>query len=107
MSRMRSVDGFYFAGAVVAAGWTLAAIVATAWGTLFDWPDFVHINYGFPLTFATHTTSTFVGAVDQWTVDVGALASDVLFWIAGTIVIFIAFIYLARREAKTRQAPKQ
>lgn len=104
MSRLRSVDGFYVAGVVVAAGWAIAAAVAIAWGTLLNWPDFVHINYGFPVTFATHTTSTFVGAVDEWSLDIGALAGDILFWIAGTIVIFIGFIYLARREAKSNPA---
>ena len=101
---MRSVDGFYVAGAIVAAGWAVAATVALAWGTLFNWPDFVHMNYGFPLTFATHTTSTFIGAVDKWSLDIGALASDFLFWIAGTIVIFGLFISLARRESKSNPA---
>jgi hypothetical protein len=102
---MRSVDGFYIAGVIVAAGWAVAATVAIAWGTFFNWPDFVHFSYGFPLTFATHTTSTLVGAVDTWSLDIGALASDILFWSGGTIVIFIAFIYLARREARVNPAP--
>lgn len=97
---MRSANGFYIAGVVVAAGWAVAATVAITWGRFFDWPDFVHFDYGFPLTFATHTTSTFVGAVDEWSLDMGSLATDVLFWIAGTIVIIVGFVYLARREAR-------
>lgn len=105
MSRMRSVDGFYAAGAIVAAGWAVAATVAITWGRFFNYPDFVHFDFGFPLTFATHTTSTFVGAVDEWSVDVGLLAGDILFWIAGAIVIILGFVLLARREAGANPSP--
>ncbi len=104
MSRRRRVDAFYLLGVIVASGWALGAIAALVWGTLLNWPDFVHVNYGFPFAFATHTTSTIVGAVDQWSLDIGALANDLLFWIAGTIAIFVGFIYLARREALTNPA---
>jgi hypothetical protein len=105
MSHTRSGERFYLAGVVVAAGWATAAIVAIAWGTLLDWPDFVHTNYGFPFTFATHTTSTLVGAVDDWSLDLAALESDIVFWIAGTILIFVLFIYLARRASRSNPTP--
>jgi hypothetical protein len=101
---VRSVDGFYIAGVIVSSGWATAATVAIAWGTLLNWPDFVHVNYGFPITFATHTTSTLIGPVDEWSLDVGALASDILFWFAGAIVIFTGFVYLARRAARSNPA---
>lgn len=69
-------------------------------GRSFEWPDFVHFDYGFPFTFATHTTSTLAGAVDLWSLDMGSLAGDFLFWTAGTIAILLGFVYLARREAR-------
>jgi hypothetical protein len=32
------------------------------------WPDAVHTNYGFPLFWLTHQTSSFSGPVDIWQV---------------------------------------
>jgi hypothetical protein len=43
--------------------------------------------------------------VDEWSLNIGALASDILFWLAGTIAIFIVFIYLARMEARSNPVP--
>jgi hypothetical protein len=48
-------------------------------GFHYDWPDFVHIDYGFPLAWATHTTVTIAGPVDKWTVRLGFLALDIAF----------------------------
>lgn len=45
----------------------------------YDWPDFVHTDYGFPLAWATHTTVTIAGPVDRWTVKLDLLALDIAF----------------------------
>ena len=102
---MRSVDKLSGVGVFVAVGWAIATIVAMTWGELFSWPDFVHTNYGFPLTFATHITDTFIGPVDKWTVDQSALAADLSFWAAGLVLIFVGFVALVRRAAATLKAP--
>lgn len=93
-------------GVVLAAGWAVAAVLVMAWGVLVDWPDYVHANYGFPLTFAVHTLDTIAGPVDRWSLDVGALAVDLSFWLVGPFVIFVASVYyLLRRSASTEHAP--
>ena len=63
----------FFASIVVAAGWAIASVAAMAYGTSLGWPDYVHVEYGFPLTFVTHTLNTIAGPVDKWNVDAGAL----------------------------------
>lgn len=82
---------------VISVAWAIASVVAMTYGTLLNWPDNVHTDYGFPLTFATHTTSTFVGAVDNWSLDLGALSADLSFWFLGMIVIVIASAYFQSR----------
>ncbi|MDG6908453.1 MAG: hypothetical protein JRN20_22000 [Nitrososphaerota archaeon] len=78
-----------FVIAVVAAiAWIVTSMIAMSHGTLLNWPDFVHVIYGFPFTFATHTLNTIVGPVDKWGVDMIALVVDMVFWLSGLIVIF-------------------
>ena len=67
--------------------WGLASVVGMTHGTLLNWPDFVHVVYGFPITFATHTLNTIIGPVDKWYVDIVALTIDLSFWLAGMIAI--------------------
>jgi len=44
--------------------WLAAMFFALAWGSTFDWPDYVHVNYGLPMVWATHVLSTIAGPVD-------------------------------------------
>ncbi len=74
----------------VAAVWAIASVATMTYGTLVTWPDYVHTNFGIPLTFATHTSSTIAGAVDTWEMDINALALDLAFWLAGMAVIVLA-----------------
>jgi len=71
--------------------WALLMVVALLWGFYYDWPDFVHVNYGLPLTWATHTVSTIVGPVNLWEVNVLFLLADLMFWLsigfAGVVLI--------------------
>ena len=97
-----SPRAFSVAGVLAASGWAVGMMLGLVWGQLFNWPDYVHVNYGAPLTFATHTTSTFIGAVDLWSLDIGALAIDILFWAVGMVAIFAGFLYLVRRRAEAR-----
>jgi hypothetical protein len=36
-------------------------LIGVGWGVKYDWPDFVHVDYGFPAKWATHTLITFTG----------------------------------------------
>jgi len=71
--------------------WALLMVVALLWGFYYDWPDFVHVNYGLPLTWATHTISTIVGPANLWEVNVVYLWADLMFWLsigfAGVVLI--------------------
>ncbi len=74
----------------IAVIWAVASIGAMTYGTLVNWPDYVHTNFGIPFTFATHTTSTIAGAADDWAMDLGALTADLAFWLIGMIAIVFA-----------------
>lgn len=82
---------------IVAICWAVGSVVGMSYGTLLNWPDNVHVNYGFPLTFATHTLNTIAGPIDKWQVDITSLALDTTFWLVGLIVIFGVLAYYQTR----------
>jgi hypothetical protein len=79
------------------AMWMIVTILALTWGVLVEWPDNVHTDYGFPLDWGTHTTSTIVGAVDKWSIDITALALDLAFWLGIMTVITALILYASKR----------
>ena len=76
--------------AAVASVWAFVSIAAMTYGALLNWPDYVHVNFGMPFTFATHTLSTLAGPADAWDVDISALFTDLVFWLVGMFVILLA-----------------
>lgn len=79
--------------------WALVTILALTWGVEFDWPDYVHVNYGYPLVWGTHTLNTFLGSVDIWKVDPAALFTDLAIWL-GVMVIGLSLILMLRGGSK-------
>ena len=74
--------------------WTIVVALVVTWGNRLDWPDNVHVDYGFPLVWSTNTLSTIVGPVDLWTVDIATLTMNLVLWsgimvAATTILIYI------------------
>ena len=69
------------------------AFLALTWGFHYNWPDYVHVDYGLPLTWAINTLSTIIGPpAAPWFVDIVALQIDLLFWLAliiGSILVGI------------------
>jgi len=63
----------------------------------YDWPDFVHTDYGFPVVWATHTTITFAGPVNSWSVNVLNLIVNITVWMSVSFFGFHAFALIARR----------
>jgi hypothetical protein len=55
----------------------------------YDWPDFVHTDYGFPLVWATHTMSTIAGPVDRWAIRLDSLALDITFLISASFLLSV------------------
>ena len=72
-------------------------VIAVTWSNQIDWPDAVHIDYGFPFVWATQTTSTIAGAVNIWAVDIAALTMNLVLWL-GIIVIGSAALMFIIKE---------
>ncbi len=78
--------------------WAILTSLAVAWGTRFDWPDNVHIDYGFPFVWSTNTLSTFAGAVNIWAVDITALIIDIGLWLGIMLIIESVSLYFLSKE---------
>lgn len=72
--------------------WLIISIIGISLESRFDWPDNVHVDYGFPFVWSTNTLSTIAGATNLWTVDIGALIINLEFWFL--INLFITGILL-------------
>ncbi len=77
----------------VLAVWSFGSILGLVWGFRREWPDFVHDVHGLPLSWATHTLSTFAGPADFWSVDLTTLAIDLAIWQA---VLAVALLLLLK-----------
>ena len=73
--------------------WVILAILSVAWGTRYDLPDNVHLDYGFPFVWSTNTLSTIAGAVSLWTVDITALITNIGLWLGIMLVIESVLLY--------------
>ena len=70
---------------------SVVAFVGLTWGFYYDWPDYVHVDYGVPLTWATHTLSTIIGPPKApWSVDIVGLQLDLIFWLG--LIVASAFV---------------
>jgi len=78
--------------------WAIVTVLAVTWGTQFDWPDNVHTDYGLPFVWSTNTVSTFVGAVNLWTVDMSALMMNLGFWLGIMIVGTAVMVYFFNKK---------
>jgi len=76
--------------------WSAGTILVLTWGSRFDWPDFVHVRYGLPIVWATHTLSTITGPADIWHVNVLALLIDLPFWLM-LMVVGMALLIRVKR----------
>jgi len=91
--------------AIVSVVWAVIAVVGMTYGTTYNWPDYVHVNYGIPLVFATHTLDTIAGPVDKWSLDLGSLAANLAFWLAGMVIILLIVVYLEGSSRRLRGSP--
>jgi len=80
--------------------WTFLTILAVTWGTRFDWPDYVHIDYGLPLVWSTQTLSTIIGPVNLWEVDITALMIDLAVWLGIMLIAASIMLYFRKLEWK-------
>jgi len=78
--------------------WLAVTAATLTLGFNYNWPDNVHADYGLPLTWATNTTSTIVGPVNLWSVNLFNLLVDLVFWLGIMIAAITASFY--KFEAK-------
>ena len=82
----------------VIAALSIITVIAITWGNQINWPDNVHVDYGFPFVWATQTLSTIVGAVNIWTVDITAVAMNLAFWLGITIVCSAVVLLVIKED---------
>ena len=80
--------------------WSTLTVLALTWGTMFNWPDYVHINYGFPLVWATHTLDTIAGPVDIWNVNLQALIIDLAIWLGSMTIVLAIIMHVLNRKTE-------
>lgn len=99
----RTTGGAVAALTVGAAAWVAASVAVMTYGTQLNWPDYVHVDFGFPMTFATHTLNTIAGPADYWDVNLNGLIVDLFFWLGGVIAIFAAGLGYFARPGRARE----
>jgi hypothetical protein len=80
--------------------WITLTVLAVAWGFIVLWPDYVHVNFGLPLVWATHTLNTIAGPVDKWSVNIPFLLIDLVFWQGLMAIIITIVLRIFHRKAK-------
>ena len=63
----------------------------------YDWPDYVHTDYGVPLLWATHVESAITGPVDIWRVNATNLIADIAIWTILSIAL-VALVGTLKRK---------
>ena len=96
MRQSRKLTSIIFSFTVV---WVALTILALTWGFVFNWPDYYHVDHGFPLVWATHTLSTIAGSADIWQVNMTALIMDLLFWLGLLVVAIAIMLYALSKKA--------
>ena len=67
----------------------------------YDWPDYVHTDYGFPFIWATHTTISIAGPVNNWNIDLVNLFLDIIVWLFSSFLIFMAYLRIAKKFGRS------
>ena len=78
--------------------WIVLSILGILWENRFDWPDNVHIDYGFPFVWSTNTLSTIVGAVNLWSINTTALIMNLAFWMIINLIVIIILLFILDRK---------
>lgn len=73
--------------------WVFVTCLALLVGFTYNWPDYVHVDYGLPLTWGANALSTFVGPVDNWSVNILNLLVDLIFWLGIMTTIVAVLLY--------------
>jgi hypothetical protein len=64
----------------------------------YDWPDYVHTDYGVPLLWATHTESAITGPVDIWHASTTNLIANIVIWTVLSLALVTLIGILSRKR---------
>lgn len=67
----------------------------------YDWPDFVHTDYGFPFVWTRHTTVTLLGPVDKWEVNLFYLALNIGVLMSISLCFSMTILWIISRRRHT------
>jgi len=67
-----------------------ATLLSGLYAQQFNWPDFQHIDYGWPLAWLTRTLSTIIGPTDRISLNKSALFVDWLIYSAAAFAVLFA-----------------
>jgi hypothetical protein len=70
----------------------------------YDWPDYVHTDYGVPLLWATHTESTIMGTADIWSINTANLIADLAIWTILSLALVALTSSLQRKRTISSRA---
>ena len=65
----------------------------------YDWPDYVHTDFGVPLVWAIHMESAITGPVDIWRVDPTNLVANIAIWTVLSLALVILIGIFSRKRA--------
>ena len=83
--------------------WTFLTIISVTWGNRFDWPDNVHVDYGFPMVWSTQTLSTISGSVNLWSVDVSVLIMNLIIWLGIMLIATAVLLWSFNKKRLMRK----
>jgi hypothetical protein len=72
-------------------------ILATSWSVEYIWPDYVHVDYGYPLVWGVHVLNTIHGPVDMWRINLSALYIDLAVWLSIMIIGLFLILHFKRQ----------
>lgn len=73
--------------------WIVVTAVGLIFGFNYNWPDYVHVDYGIPLNWATNTLSTIAGPANLWVVNISNLLIDLVIWLTIMAAIVALLMY--------------
>lgn len=78
--------------------WSFITILVLTWGVEVVWPDYVHVDYGYPLVWGTHVLNTIMGPVDKWIVDLKALVIDLALWLGIMVTVLTIILHFKKHS---------
>jgi len=74
----------------------LSTVASGLYRVEFNWPDYHHIDYGFPLAWLTRTLSTIAGPADSVNFIAARFLLDLAFWSVFSGLVMGAVIRIGR-----------